>query len=38
MDLPNGGYRMVLAFSLTKTESLYVATKFNNVGAPLYVG
>ena len=30
MDLPNGGYRMVPAFSLTKTESLYVATKFND--------
>lgn len=30
MDLPNGGYRLVPAFSLTKTESLYVATKFND--------
>ena len=30
MELPNGGYRMVPAFSLTKTESLYVATKFND--------
>lgn len=28
MELPNGGYRLVPAFSLTKTESLYVATKF----------
>ena len=30
MGLPNNGYRMVPAFSLTKTESLYVATKFND--------
>ena len=30
IDLPNGGYRLVPAFSLTKTESLYVATKFND--------
>ena len=30
MELPNGGYRLVPAFSLTKTESLYVATKFND--------
>ncbi len=30
MDLPNGGFRMVPAFSLTKAESLYVATKFND--------
>ncbi len=29
-ELPNGGYRLVPAFSLTKTESLYVATKFND--------
>ena len=30
MELPNGGYRLVPAFSLTKTESLYIATKFND--------
>lgn len=30
MELPNGGYRLVPAFSLTKTECLYVATKFND--------
>ena len=30
LDLPNGGYRLMPAFSLTKTESLYVATKFND--------
>jgi phage regulator Rha-like protein len=29
-DLPNGGYRMIPVYSLTKTESLYVATKFND--------
>ena len=30
LDLPNGGYRLMPAFSLTKTECLYVATKFND--------
>ena len=30
IELPNGGYRLVPAFSLTKAESLYVATKFND--------
>ena len=30
IEIPNGGYRLVPAFSLTKTESLYVATKFND--------
>jgi len=30
IELPNGGYRLVPVFSLTKTESLYVATKFND--------
>ena len=29
-ELPNGGYRLRPAFSLTKLESLYVATKFND--------
>jgi len=29
--LPNGGYRMRPCFVLTKTESLFVATKFNDV-------
>ena len=29
--LPNGGYRMRPCFLLTKTESLFVATKFNDV-------
>ncbi len=30
IELPNGGYRLVPAFSLTKAGSLYVATKFND--------
>ena len=29
--LPNGGYRMRPCFLLTKTESLFIATKFNDV-------
>ena len=29
--LPNGGYRMRPCFVLTKTESLFIATKFNDV-------
>ena len=29
--LPNGGYRMRPCFMLTKTESLFIATKFNDV-------
>ena len=28
--MPQGGVRMIPVFSLTKTESLYVATKFND--------
>ena len=30
IEIPNGGYRWVPAFSLTKTESRYVAPKFND--------
>ena len=30
MELPNGGFRLIPAFSLTKTECLYVALKFND--------
>ena len=30
MQLPNGGYRLIPAYSLTKTECLYIATKFND--------
>ena len=30
-DLPNNGYRLRPVFSLTKIESLYIATKFNDV-------
>lgn len=30
-QLPNGGYRMRPCYMLTKTESLFVATKFNDV-------
>ena len=30
-DLPNGGYRLRPVFVLTKIESLYIATKFNDV-------
>lgn len=30
IKMPNGGVRMIPVFSLTKTESLYVATKFND--------
>lgn len=30
-DLPNGGYRLRPVFVLSKIESLYVATKFNDV-------
>ena len=30
MELPNGGTRKVPCYSLTKTECLYVATKFND--------
>jgi len=29
-EIPNGGYRMRPCFKLTKVESLYVATKFND--------
>ena len=29
--IPNGGYRMRPCFMLTKTESLFIATKFNDV-------
>ena len=29
-DLPNGGKKMMPYFSLTKTETLYIATKFND--------
>ena len=29
-DLPNGGKKMVPYYSLTKTECLYIATKFND--------
>ncbi len=29
-DLPTGGKKTVLCYFLTKTECLYVATKFNN--------
>ena len=31
VNLPNGGYRMRPCFVLTKTESLFIATKFNDV-------
>ena len=30
-DIPNGGYRLRPVFVLSKTECLYVATKFNDV-------
>lgn len=30
-EIPNGGYRLRPVFMLTKTECLYVATKFNDV-------
>ena len=30
VDIPNGGYRLRPAYELTKTECLYVATKFND--------
>ncbi len=30
IQMPQGGVRMIPVFSLTKTESLYVATKFND--------
>ena len=30
LSMPQGGVRMIPVFSLTKTESLYVATKFND--------
>ena len=30
-ELPNGGYRLRPCYVLTKTESLFVATKFNDV-------
>ena len=30
-DLPNGGYRLKPVFALSKIESLYIATKFNDV-------
>lgn len=31
LSMPQGGVRLIPVFSLTKTESLYVATKFNDV-------
>ena len=30
-EIPNGGYRLRPVYMLTKTECLYVATKFNDV-------
>ena len=30
-EIPNGGYRLRPVYMLTKTEYLYVATKFNDV-------
>ena len=30
VDMPQGGVRLIPVFSLTKTECLYVATKFND--------
>ena len=30
-EIPNGGYRLRPVFALSKTECLYVATKFNDV-------
>ena len=30
VDIPNGGYRLRPVYILTKTECLYVATKFND--------
>ena len=30
LSMPQGGVRLIPVFSLTKTESLYVATKFND--------
>ena len=30
IQMPQGGVRMIPVFSLTKTESLFVATKFND--------
>ena len=30
-ELPNGGFRLRPCYALTKTESLYIATKFNDV-------
>ena len=29
-ELPNGGFKKVPCYSLTKTECLYIATKFND--------
>jgi len=31
VDMPQGGVRLIPVFALTKTECLYVATKFNDV-------
>lgn len=31
LELPNGGYRLIPAFSLTKLECLFISTRFNDV-------